>query len=264
MANRTRQHLGLLAAAVLLLAAACGKDGRVPEEAAPVRSASLAGESESKDAGLSGVPSERATNEPVLIAEGTAERPVNGERVTVRVWMAGGKEVTDPSPGPSEGTFLQGRFEATAAGADGTEWTRFGLNDAFDGEDMSFRKDSPFPIFFDDYNEDGNPDFTIAQWGGSNGNFYAMLSIGPDGIYLLDRNLYSADHRSSIRYRKAGHRAFINVYYDQEKGYMDVVHRWKDGAFVPDAPIQAKKVRPAGMEDGEQMETPSRAESPAG
>jgi hypothetical protein len=192
--------------------------------------------------------------EPVIIAEGAKELNGNRTKETIRVWFMKGKEVTDPNPGAFQGTFLQGQFEVVATSNDGKELARFGLNNTFDGGELSFRKDKPFILQFDDYNGDGYPDFTIGQWGSSNGNIYSMLTIDPNGFRILEKNIYSSDHRGSIRYRKVGDHAFINQYYDQLKGNLDVIHRWKNGGFSLDAPIGAKEVHPAGLEDGEVVE----------
>jgi hypothetical protein len=63
--------------------------------------------------------------------------------------------------------------------------------------------------------------------------------INPNGFRILEQDIYSADHQGSIQYRKVGDHAFVNQYYDQLKGSLDVIYRWKDGAFSKDAPISA-------------------------
>lgn len=187
--------------------------------------------------------------EPVVVGEGTLKAG-NGKTETVRIRMIRGKEVTGSDPGPFQGTFLTGTFEAVIVGSDDRERAPYPLNEAFGDEEMSFRKGLPFKLRFADYNEDGHPDFAIGQWGGSNGSFYALLTVRPDGFAILESDIYSADHRESIRFRKVGDKAFVNSYYDQEKGsYMDVIHRWDGSRFRRDAPVPAKEVHPAGVED---------------
>jgi hypothetical protein len=163
---------------------------------------------------------------PVIIAEGTPDENNNRMYITIRIIMTVGKEINDPEPGPFQGTFRTGKFEVVSIDSNSKELARLSLNDVFSGGDMSFREEAPFELLFDDYNEDGQPDFTIGQWGGSNGNFYCVLTVGPNGFGILERNIYSADHNPSIRYRKIGDNAFLNKYYDQEKGmYMDARFR---------------------------------------
>ncbi|TXK72391.1 hypothetical protein FU659_31365 [Paenibacillus sp. N3.4] len=193
---------------------------------------------------------ENRIKEPIIVAEGILNTNVNGMKAMIRIWMTEGKELNDPEPGPFQGTILKGKFDAVATDPEGKELARFELNQGFNGEEMSFKKGPPFRLLFDDYNGDTQPDFTIGQWGGSNGNFYTILTIGPSGFGILDSNIYSADHRSSIRYRKIAPQAFLNKYYDQEKGtYIDQIHRWKDGAFLIEAPFTAKEVSAAGVDD---------------
>jgi hypothetical protein len=241
--------LGLLAVLILIIAVSCQKGDQAHSGEQPLNAASSPQQPTTNVTQGNGVMSE-AIIEPVIIAEGATELNGNRTKETIRVWFMKGKEVTDPNPGAFQGTFLQGQFEVVATSNDGKELARFGLNNTFDGGELSFRKDKPFILQFDDYNGDGYPDFTIGQWGSSNGNIYSMLTIDPNGFRILEKNIYSSDHRGSIRYRKVGDHAFINQYYDQLKGNLDVIHRWKNGGFSSDAPIGAKEVHPAGLEDG--------------
>ncbi|MGF7036567.1 hypothetical protein J2T17_007641 [Paenibacillus mucilaginosus] len=184
-----------------------------------------------------------------VVGEGEADADGDGRTDTVRIRMAEGVERTDPDPGAFEGTHLHGTFEAVAETSDGRELGRFPLNGAFGGGEMIFRKGEPFRLLFDDYNDDGRPDFTVGQWGGSNGNFYVLLTIGPEGFQVLAKEIYSADHRESIRYRRTGKLAFRNIYYDQTRGaYMEVIRRWKDGAFAAEAPGETQDVGSAGVD----------------
>jgi hypothetical protein len=195
---------------------------------------------------------------PVIVAEGavdTMDSKGIAVKEMIRIWMTDGKEITDTEPGPYQGTFLTGKFEAVAE-RDGKELARLGLNDAFSGAEMIFPKAAPFKLQFDDYNGDGQAEFTIGQWNGSNGSFYSILTIGPSNFSILEKNIYSADHRPSIRYRKTGETAFLNKYYDQGKGtYMDVTHRWKYATFYKDAPVLSKDVGAAGVEDAAPKQT---------
>nr|WP_275422949.1 hypothetical protein [Paenibacillus mucilaginosus] len=184
-----------------------------------------------------------------VVGEGKADADGDGRTDTVRIRMTEGEERTDPNPGAFEGTHLHGTFEAVAETSDGRELSRFPLNGAFGGGEMIFRKGEPFRLLFDDYNDDGRPDFTVGQWGGSNGNFYVLLTIGPEGFQVLAKEIYSADHRESIRYRRTGKLAFRNIYYDQTRGaYMEVIRRWKDGAFAAEAPREIQDVGSAGVD----------------
>ncbi|QGQ99061.1 hypothetical protein EHS13_31380 [Paenibacillus psychroresistens] len=218
--------IGCLAGLILLLGAAC--------------------QSESKPLQNSIIP-EIKDSKPTIVAEGTVV--INGIKQSISIRMKDGKEIYDSDPGAFQGTFLFGSFEVVATDPAGKELAKLGLNDVFDGGEMNFRKELPFEIQFDDYNEDGESDFTVGQWGGSNGNFYSMLTISSSGFEVLEENIYSADHRPSIRYRKIAGKAFLNKYYDQIIGAdMDVIHRWKDGAFHRDIPTKSIEGGAAGVE----------------
>jgi hypothetical protein len=240
MTLKTRLFPGLLAVLVLIVAISCQKVDQAHSGEQHLDAVSSLQHPTTNETQGNGVTSE-AIIEPVIIAEGATELNGNKTQETIRVWLMNGKEVTDPNPGAFEGTFLQGQFEMVATANDGTELARFGLNDAFDGGELSFRKDKPFMLQFDDYNGDGYPDFAVGQWGSSNGNIYSLLTINPNGFSILAKDIYSADHRGSIRFRKVGDHAFVNQYYDQLKGSLDVIYRWKDGAFSKDAPIGANE-----------------------
>jgi hypothetical protein len=99
---------------------------------------STACQSETKQSIVS-KPAEVAPFKPVVVAEGAMDTKGDGVKEMIRIWMMDGKEITNTEPGSFQGTFLTGEFEAVAE-RDGKELARLGLNDAFDGGEMSFRK----------------------------------------------------------------------------------------------------------------------------
>ncbi|PYI56603.1 hypothetical protein [Paenibacillus flagellatus] len=247
---------GAAALQLVMTAAACGGPEGPGERPAigDVAAAPTAGPSApgaSGGAGSEPAKPDGTLADPVVVGEGDADLNGDGVAERIRIWWTEGREMDESSPGPFAGAYRSGKFEAAAYESGGRELARFALNEAFGGGEMSFRKAEPFPLRFDDYNGDGAPDFAIGQRGGTNGSVYALLTASSDGFRVLAADIYSADSRESIRYRKAGERAFVNTYYDQQKGaYMDVVRRWRDGTFVAEEPAEAKEARPAGLEDG--------------
>lgn len=241
--------LGLAIISILVLTAAC-RDGQVQREEIAQSERPEINIPQSTPQSTNGN-GEVQLNNPVMVTEGNTDLNGDGTKETIQVWLIEGKEVTYTDPGPLMGTYLNGQFDVVATGNDGKEVARLGLNDAFDGGEMDFLKEPRFSIEFDDYNGDGHPDFTIGQWAGSNGNIYALITIGPDGFHVLEKNIYSADHVASIRYRKIGKDAFVNQYYDQLKGsYMEVIRHWKDGTFLADPAVKAIEIDPAVGENG--------------
>jgi hypothetical protein len=243
-----RMLVGLSVIAMLGLTVAC-QSGQTQLDEAAVQS--VRSEIDTLMPQLTVGSGEAIVNHPVMVVEGNADLNGVGKNESVQVWLMKGKEVTSTDPGPFQGTYFNGQFVVVATGNDDKETARFSLNDLFEGGDMSFSKDLPDTLQFEDYNGDGDPDFTIGQWAGSNGNIYALMTIGSNGFRVLEKNIYSANHYASIRFSKIGNDAFVNKYYDQQKGtYMDVIHRWKDGAFIADPPIEANEIHSAGVAKG--------------
>ncbi|MCL6458616.1 MAG: hypothetical protein K6T85_11480 [Gorillibacterium sp.] len=192
-------------------------------------------------------------NQPILVAEGQANNKHPGKEVTVRLWQVEGKLVQDPEPGPQQGAYRFGQFDLVATRSDGIELSRFRLNRTFSDGELAFQQKEPFAILFDDYNEDGEPDFALGQRAGSNGSEYTIMTLGENGFSILESNIYSGDNRSSIRYRKVGAGKFINIYYDNSTGYnMEVVREWINGGFTRREATVALEARSAGMTDEEE------------
>src|SRR5690606_26269225 len=81
--------------------------------------------------------------------------------------------------------------------------------------------------------DDGAPDFSIGQYLSSNGSTYHIYSLLPDGIAVLHRDLYTADHSYSYPYEKSGNTTFKNRYYNMENGsYAEVLYTWQKDRFV--------------------------------
>ncbi|MFB9325803.1 hypothetical protein ACFFSY_07670 [Paenibacillus aurantiacus] len=231
--------------ALLSGCAAGGSANATKEETGPTGGASSSAES------AGGVSSETAgmvdarLQEPVTLAEGVSERNPFGTRVTIRLMMTRGNESNDPEPGPFQGEFRQGICELVAWDADGKELARLDAGESFDGGGrMIFRKADPFELALADYNGDGWDDFSLGQWGGSNGNIYSLFTLERDGFGVLERNIHSAERAYSIQYPMEGDRAFRNTYYDQEAGaYMDIVRRWTGDRFVREEPVRTATIR---------------------
>ncbi|MFZ2538959.1 MAG: M56 family metallopeptidase [Oscillospiraceae bacterium] len=104
----------------------------------------------------------------------------------------------------------------------------------FDGNRMQ-NFGGNFTLILDDYNNDGNPDFTIGQWGGSNGNLFHIFTINDKGsISKIDGGaLYISSSDFSVQLEKTSPTSFRFVYYDNVKGEnVDMKYHWEKDKFV--------------------------------
>ena len=109
----------------------------------------------------------------------------------------------------------------------------------------SFYKDQPltfpstFKLEFGDYNNDGDMDFTLGQYGSSNGNFYNLFTVRKDGK-VVELNI--KDHPSlfisepgkySVKLDKIDNLTFKTKSYDNSKGkYFEDIFKWDGQQFI--------------------------------
>jgi hypothetical protein len=168
-----------------------------------------------------------------IIAETTIDYDQNGDMEKLYVRMVKGELKKETEPGPFKGTYWQGEFRLELVAQNGTLLQTFDLNPTFGGEPLIFVQNRRFDISFEDYNNDGYPDFSIGQYLSSNGFTYNLYSLKPNGIALIHRDLFTADGRYSILYEKAGNTSFKNRYYDNAKGAdVETLFTWQGERFV--------------------------------
>ncbi|MFX3635489.1 MAG: hypothetical protein ACE3L7_04325 [Candidatus Pristimantibacillus sp.] len=173
------------------------------------------------------------TDPNTIIAEADIDFDQNGEleKLYVRIFTGELKEETEP--GPYIGIYYEGVFRLELTAKDGTILHTLDLNPTFGNESLIFHENRDFDILFEDYNDDGYPDFSIGQYLSSNGFTYNLYSLMPEGITLLHRNLFTSDGRYSILYEKTGNTSFTNQYYDSAKGSeMETLFTWQGDRFV--------------------------------
>jgi len=136
------------------------------------------------------------------------------------VVLTKGKYFEDWSPGPFMGRNWAGEFQIQLSNDQGEVISAVDLNGYFQ-EDLVFN--SLFDIEFDDYNGDGNIDFTIGQYASSNGNIYKLFTLEPAGrieelpieghreLLISGAGRYSA----KLAKNKSG---FSSTYYDNSIG----------------------------------------------
>lgn len=94
------------------------------------------------------------------------------------VVLINGKYFEDWSPGPLMGHNWQGEFQIQFCNENGEVKSAVDLNKYFNDEVVF---NSFFEIDFDDYNVDGNIDFTIGQYASSNGSIFKLFTIDKSG-----------------------------------------------------------------------------------
>jgi hypothetical protein len=89
----------------------------------------------------------------------------------------------------------------------------------FAGQELTFS--DPFSLGVADYNGDGDTDFAIGQWSGSNGMIYCLYSVDDKGkIRLLDTDgpiYHAAPGQFSPVFEQLGENRFEVQQYDQER-----------------------------------------------
>lgn len=139
------------------------------------------------------------------------------------------------TPGPFMGRNWSGQFELIVTDEQGNPLSSFSLNDHFT-ESLQFN--DLFQIQFEDYNGDGDPDFTIGQYGTSNGNFYKLFTLREDNrieelaIKPGSELFISSPKAYSIQLDKIDNNSFIKSYYDNSEGkQVEDTFQWDGTAF---------------------------------
>ena len=137
---------------------------------------------------LESAPDQASSGKPVTnltIAEGQTFLK-DGTNVTVRLVMRYGTYLTE-----NDGIALGGGFakENYVGSCELQVWngetklTAYAMGGE-SGVDTLYNK-TGFSLQFDDYNGDGNPDFTVGQWCSSTENIYTLFSINQNAEILL-------------------------------------------------------------------------------
>jgi len=141
-----------------------------------------------------------------------------------------GKYAKNPILGPFEGDNWTGQFQLRVIGPTGKVFDKLNLPS---NQYTLFMK--KFQFQFADYNGDGNPDFTLGQYAGSNGNWYELFTITPKGIFQLQTEptqLFVSDFTYSPVFQKVNPNGFKIKYYDNAKAkWFWATYLWKKGKF---------------------------------
>jgi hypothetical protein len=163
--------------------------------------------------------------------------PLLGENLFLSLQLVEGSYHEDWSPGPFAGRSWTGEFVLKILNDNEEAVGEFPMSGAF-AEALVFN--DTFEIPFEDYNGDGNADFTIGQYGSSSGDFYKIFTItGDRTIKELPirgtRELFVSGgaNRYSTKLEKLGPGVFRKKSYDNSvaKTIVDTF-RWEGEDFV--------------------------------
>ena len=102
----------------------------------------------------------------------------NGQSAYLRLKMVKGRYYEGWNPGAYMGTLWEGSFVIELADEYGKTIAETDMSKMF-SETLVFK--FSFNLEFDDYNNDGNMDFTIGQYTSSNGRIYKIFTLRKDG-----------------------------------------------------------------------------------
>ena len=163
--------------------------------------------------------------------------PVNGQHQYLRLKMVNGKYYEDWAPGAYMGTTWEGSFIIELSDESGKVISQNDLSKIYK-QPLIFN--SSFQIQFDDYNSDGDADFTIGQYASGNGRDYKLFTIRKDGkIEELPVKDYFSLFISnttgfySTKLTKIDDTTFKIEYYDNSKGEnLEDIFKWDGNKFM--------------------------------
>lgn len=162
--------------------------------------------------------------------------PVTGNKEFLNLQLLKGTYSEDWStPSPLAGRSWSGQFRLEITDEQGEALGTFALSRHFPEE---LRFGDLFQIQFADYNGDGQPDFTIGQYGSGNGSVFKLFTLQPDqtirelqikgaasGLFISSADRYSV----KLDAIEGGFRA---SHYDNALGrQVETAYRWDGAAF---------------------------------
>lgn len=172
---------------------------------------------------------------PIVFSHNSVEI-ADGRMVFVNIEMKSGQYVFDEFAGAFQGSNWNGQYQIRVY----TDEDNFKNPDyletisIFDNQPMNFKNE--FKLIFDDYNNDGNPDFTLGQYASSNGFEYALFTINHEGkVETLDTGglMFISEHDYSIKLEKLSPISFKKSCYDNSIGEtIERVYQWNDDRFI--------------------------------
>jgi hypothetical protein len=188
------------------------------------------------------------TEPPALQADIKTETPIvfshnsvtlaDGSPVYVNIEMVSGQYAFDEIPGAFQGSSWSGQYQIRVYTDEANVKNPVYLAPISIEENQSMSFKGEFPLVFDDYNNDGNPDFTLGQYASSNGYVYAVLTVTQAGeVEKLDTGglMFISESDYSVRLEKLSPTSFTKSGYDNTIGEtVKSIYQWKDNRFMPE------------------------------
>ncbi len=161
----------------------------------------------------------------------------NGQSVNVRLKMVKGRYYEDWNPGAFMGTIWEGSLMIELSDEYGKIISTTDISKMY-SDQLKFN--SSFNIEFDDYNDDGDLDFTIGQYASSNGNLYEIFTLRKSGeieeLPIKDHsNLFISKRTGyySTKLNKINGTTFEIEYYDNSvPATFQNFYKWDGKQFV--------------------------------
>lgn len=164
----------------------------------------------------------------------------NGKTAYLRLKMIKGRYYEDWNPGAIMGTIWEGYYTAELADEYGGLISKSDFSRLYNSssEPLVFR--SSFDIEFDDYNDDGDVDFTVGQYSSSNGRDYKLFTVRKDGgieeLPVRDyKTLFISDTTGyySTKLTMVDKTTFKRSYYDNSAGkQFEDYFKWEGTEFI--------------------------------
>ncbi len=163
----------------------------------------------------------------------------------LRLKMVKGKYYEDWNPKTISGTVLEGSFIFELSDGDGNTVSQTDLN-AFYNKPLIFTE--KFSIEFDDYNNDGNLDFTLGQYSLNKDKSYKIFTIKSDGsieeLVIKDTPelfISSPEGSFSTKLTKVDNISFKVRQYNSDAGKtFESVYQWKTDRFIN---VETREIR---------------------
>ncbi len=176
------------------------------------------------------------SDEPYVISSNCFYPIQPSDIQTISIVMTKGDFYEQTDAGPNSGWIYEGYFVLQGRDANDNLVSTLDLNESFDGEPMVFN--SIFDLAFEDYNQDGFLDFSIGQWGSSNGNLYKLFTINADSKIIPlptedNLSIFASRFDYSAAFEKDENSVFLVPFYDNTVGKNQIAYyRWDGNQYL--------------------------------